>query len=151
MTKLKVFFNKNYDYYILIAIISLSFLLSVFEYVGVFVIQGENTDFEEIIPCYVFDHYKFNNWATFESNEFVVEMFSKPPRSNLRILIDTIAENVLAFILIFGFYYLGKKLFYRTKKRIVKWGLITILILYLISIILFEYLLIWGCCCFHFG
>ena len=103
MTKLKVFFNKNYDYYILIAIISLSFLLSVFEYVGVFVIQGENTDFEEIIPCYVFDHYKFNNWATFESNEFVVEMFSKPPRSNLRILIDTIAENVLAFILIFGF------------------------------------------------
>ena len=151
MVKLRKFFDRNYDYYILIFIISFSFLMSIFDYVDIFVIQAERTDFEDSIPCYIFDHYKLNDYATFEFPEFVIEQFSKPPRSKQRILIDKIAENILAFILIFSVYYLGKRIYYKTKKKFIKWGLVSVLVLYLLAILLFEIMIIWFCCCFHFG
>ena len=124
--KIGKFFDKNYDYYILMFLILLSIIVTIIDHYEIY-----DTDTEGIyynLPCFIQEQDEFIEHASLEINDLL-------PRLGVGVLIIQIIENLMGIIFILGFYFLGKTIFKKTKKEWLKNILIALGIFYLIILI----------------
>ena len=109
--KIKLFFDKNYDYPIIIGLIVLSLVVSSILYYGVHINQESDIYFN--LPCFIMEQDKFIERASLDANDIL-------PPLDVGVLAKTIIENAIGIILILCMYYSGKIIFKKTGKNWLK-------------------------------
>ena len=123
--KMKLFFDKNYDYLIIIGLIVLSLIVSSILYYGVHINQESDIYFN--LPCFIMEQDKFIERASLDANDLL-------PPLNVSVLAKTIIENAIGLILTLGTYYLGKRTLEKIGKNWLKIILKILAVVYFIII-----------------
>ncbi len=125
MDKIKKFFEGNYDYYVIVILIVVSFMISLLSHYSL--------GFFSNAPCFILGQGDFIEIASLE----ITDLLPNLARffGNNGTLIEIMIENILGSIFIFGLYFIGKKLFHKTKKALIKLFLKILFYVYLLIII----------------
>lgn len=131
--KFKTFFKRNYEYYIILVIILFSFTLNM---------SSIFSNLTDNLPCFIKGLGEFIGVASFH-----IAFFTGINAKLLDLLIPgygifltIIFENVFGSIVIFGTYYLGKKVFMWSNNKQLNRILKILLVIYVI--VLFNALIV---------
>lgn len=131
----KTFFEKNYDYYILLGLIVLSFTITLIYHYEVLDTNTEGFYYQ--LPCFIAEQDEFIEHASLEINDLLpnIAKYFDEIIIGYGVLIEKIIEAILGISFIFGIYMLGKTIFMKTSKKWLRIILIMLSFIYLAVII----------------
>ena len=118
MDKIKNFFRKNYDYYILLILLVISITTRLVSYYSY--------KFYSNVPCILLQQAEFIYFSILRYILFVLPNYGG--------LFGILFESFIGSVILFGVYFLGKKL-YSTKRKWLKILLKILLFLYVFNLI----------------
>ena len=127
--KIKKIFIKNYDYYFILILITISLIMSSLNYYELNMGKDAKGLFFSI-PCFIRGQEEFINKATFN----FVYYLKFNLLFNGKVLMIFLSEKILSSVLVFGPYFLGKNLFVRYDIRLFKSILKILLFIYLVIV-----------------
>jgi len=137
------FVKKNYDLFLLLGLILSCLVITIVDTYLVFHYFDKNSIVYESngLPCFIREQTDFiyrANFETFYPNFFPESFQYKRSHFmdthvntvNYYALIEYLTQSIIGGLILFGVYFIGKKLYYKYKNKYIRWLIATLFFLF---------------------